>query len=218
VTRLYVFDLDGTLVDSLRDLSDTVNELLVSCGGAPLDTDAVGRMVGEGAGTLVTRAFAAAGVDKPPDALPRFLAIYDTKLLNHTRAYDGMVDVLSALSTRASLAVLTNKPLAATTRILDGLQLSRFFDANAILGGDGPSPRKPDPAGFNQLRTRVDVSASAAMLVGDSLVDWQTAQNAGSDICLARYGFGFRQFPHAALNGHEHLIDRPEDLLRLAER
>jgi phosphoglycolate phosphatase len=218
VTRLYVFDLDGTLVDSLRDLSDTVNELLVSCGGAPLDTDAVGRMVGEGAGTLVTRAFAAAAVDKPPDALPRFLAIYDTKLLNHTRVYDGMVDVLSTLSTRASLAVLTNKPLEATTRILEGLQLSRFFDANAILGGDGPSPRKPDPAGFNQLRTRVDVSASAAMLVGDSLVDWQTAQNAGSDICLARYGFGFRQFPHAVLNGHEHLIDRPEDLLRLAER
>ena len=218
MTRLYVFDLDGTLVDSLRDLSDTANELLVSCGGAPLDIDAIGRMVGEGAGTLVSRAFAAAGIDKPPDALPRFLSIYDTRLLNNTRAYDGMADVLSALSTRASLAVLTNKPLAATTRILDGLQLSRFFDANAILGGDGALPRKPDPAGFNQLRTRVDVAASAAMLVGDSLVDWQTAQNAGSDICLARYGFGFRQFPQAVLNGHEHLIDRPEDLLRLEER
>jgi phosphoglycolate phosphatase len=218
VTRLYVFDLDGTLVDSLRDLSDTANELLVSCGGAPLDTDAIGRMVGEGAATLVSRAFAAAGIDKPADALRRFLAIYDDRLLNHTRAYDGMIDVLSGLSARASLAVLTNKPLAATKHILDGLQLSRFFDANAILGGDGPLPRKPDPAGFTQLRTRVDVAASAAMLVGDSLVDWQTAQNAGSDICLARYGFGFRQFPHDVLNGHEHLIDRPQDLLRLEDR
>ncbi|HUK33287.1 MAG TPA: HAD-IA family hydrolase [Vicinamibacterales bacterium] len=215
MTRLFVFDLDGTLVDSLRDLADTANELLTACGGAALDVEAVGRMVGEGAATLVSRAFAAAGIAKPSDALSRFLAIYDTKLLNHTRPYDGMTDVLKALSMRASLAVLTNKPLAATRRILDGLGLSTFWDPDAVLGGDGPLPRKPDPAGIRQLCARVNVGPAEAMLVGDSLVDWQTAQNAGTAVCLARYGFGFRQFPHEILNGRERIIDSPSELLTL---
>jgi len=214
VTRLYVFDLDGTLVDSLRDLSDTANQLLVASGGAPLDMDAVGRMVGEGVGTLVARVFDAAGVPKPPDAVDRFITIYETRLLNYTRPYDGMVDVLHALSAHAALAVLTNKPLEATKRILDGLGLTRFFEPAAVLGGDGPLPRKPDPAGLTALCARVSVAASDAMLVGDSLIDWETARNAETAICLARYGFGFRQFPRGVLNGRERFIDEPGDLLK----
>jgi phosphoglycolate phosphatase len=215
VTRLFVFDLDGTLVDSLRDLADSANDLVVSCGGAPLEAAAVARMVGEGAATLVSRAFDAAGVDHPPDALSRFLTIYDTRLLNHTRAYEGMPEALSALSSRAPLAVLTNKPLAATRRILEGLQLSAYFDVDSVLGGDGPHPRKPDPAGLLGLCKRAGVAPAEAVLIGDSLIDWHTARNAGTAICLARYGFGFREFPIETLNGREQLIDRPIDLLKL---
>ena len=215
MTRLFVFDLDGTLVDSLRDLADSANELLVSCGGMPLDAHAVARMVGEGAATLVSRVFDAANIEKPADALSRFLMIYDTKLLNHTRPYDGMEETLEALSSSASLAVLTNKPLAATRKILDGVRLSRFFDVDAVIGGDGPLPRKPDPAGLQRLCERAGVTASDAVLVGDSLIDWQTARNAGTAICLARYGFGFREFPRETLNGREQVIDRPTDLLTM---
>jgi len=213
VIRLFVFDLDGTLVDSLHDLSDSANELLVSCGGAPLAIDAVGRMVGEGAATLVARVFAAAGVEAPVDALRRFLAIYDTRLLQHTRAYEGIEDTIASLAARASLGVLTNKPIAATRTILDGLHLSQFFDADAVLGGDGPHPRKPDPAGLLRLCDRVKVSHADAMLVGDSLVDWESARRAGTKICMARYGFGFREFPQDRLDGTEHVIDAPPDLL-----
>ena len=212
---MFVFDLDGTLVDSLRDLADSANELIVSLGGAPLAVDAVGRMVGEGAATLVARVFAAAGIEKPADALDRFLAIYDTKLLNHTRAYAGIPEAIASLSARASLAVLTNKPLDATRRILDGLKLSAFFDAASVLGGDGPLPRKPDPAGLQQLCARVNVAHADAIMVGDSLVDWQTARNAGTQVCLARYGFGFLEFPKDRLDGRESLIDTPADLLAL---
>jgi phosphoglycolate phosphatase len=215
VIRLFVFDLDGTLVDSLRDLSDSANELLVSCGGAPLEMSAVGRMVGEGAATLVARAFAAAGIPKPADALERFLAVYDTRLLNHTRAYEGMPEVIAKLGARASLAVLTNKPIQGTRRILDGLSLSRFFEAGAVLGGDGPHPRKPDPAGMQVLCDRAQVANADAMLVGDSLVDWETARRAGTQICLARYGFGFQEFPLDKLEGGERQIDAPVDLLAL---
>ena len=213
--RLFVFDLDGTLVDSLRDLSDSANTLLVSCGGAPIETAAVGRMVGEGAATLVARVFAAAGVPQPADALERFLAIYDTKLLNYTRAYEGIPDALAAIADRATLAVLTNKPLIATRRILDGLNLSRFFETGSVLGGDGPLARKPDPAALRTLCERAGVSASDTMMVGDSLIDWETAKNAGTGICLARYGFGFREFPQERLNGRETLIDSPAGLLTL---
>jgi phosphoglycolate phosphatase len=118
------------------------------------------------------------------------------------------------LSTRASLAVLTNKPLAATREILGGLDLLRFFETAAIVGGDGPLPRKPDPAGLTALCTRADIAASDAMLVGDSLIDWETARSAETPICLARYGFGFRQFPREVLSGVERLIDAPADLLK----
>ncbi len=214
--RLFVFDLDGTLVDSLRDLADSANELLTQSGAAPLPADDIGRMVGEGAATLVARAFAASGVEEPIDALARFLAIYDTKLLNHTRPYDGMPDAIEHLSNRAAVAVLTNKPLEATRKILDGLNLSHFFEPDAVLGGDGPWPRKPDAGGMHWLCSRIQASPADAMLVGDSLVDWQTARHAGSRICLARYGFGFRQFPLDLLDGREALVDRPADLVRLA--
>src|SRR5207249_854872 len=189
--RLYVFDLDGTLVDSRRDLADAANALLEQCGGTPLAEERIGRMVGEGAAVLVSRVFAAAATDRPADALPRFLALYDARLLNHTRAYDGIEQTLSALQARAALAVLTNKPIAATRRILDGLGLARFFGADRIIGGDTPFGRKPEPAGLLHLAAAAAVPIASTLLVGDSLIDWETANRAASDVCLARYGFGF---------------------------
>jgi phosphoglycolate phosphatase len=214
VIRLFVFDLDGTLVDSLRDLAESANALLTSYGAAPLDTAAIGGMVGDGAAKLVARACAAAGV-AARDALPTFLEIYDSRLLAHTRPYDGMPETLASLAGRASLAVLTNKPLGATRRILAGLDLARFFHQDAVVGGDGPRPRKPDPSGLLHLCEQASVPPAEAMLVGDSLVDWQTAHGAGTAICMARYGFGFQAFPPGTFDGHERFIDAPRDLLRL---
>jgi phosphoglycolate phosphatase len=215
--RLVVFDLDGTLVDSLRDLADSANALLAECGAQPLDESAVGSMVGDGAGTLVARAFAAAGIQKPADALERFLAIYETRLLDHTRAYAGIPETLETLRSRTSLAVLTNKPREATVRILAGLNLAGFFGDGAVIGGDGPFPRKPEPGGLVHLCARAGVSPGAAAMVGDSAVDWRTARSAGTRICLASYGFGFRQFPRGELNGDEQIVEQPADLIaRLA--
>ena len=212
---LIVFDLDGTLVDSRRDIAESANVLLETCGAHVLPEETIGRMVGNGAATLVARAFAAAGVEPPPDALDRFLAIYDGRLLKHTRPYPQMLDVLEALSARARLAVLTNKPLAATRGILAGLDLARFFDRKAIVGGDGPYARKPDPAGLLYLASQAGVPPSATLLVGDSRVDWQAARNASTAICLARYGFGFEGFPEDELGPDDRTITEPRDLLRL---
>jgi phosphoglycolate phosphatase len=212
---LFVFDLDGTLIDSRQDIADAANRLIESCGFERLPAEQIGRMIGEGAATLVARVFATVGAAAPPDALDRFLALYEDGLLRHTRAYGGIPEVLAAVAERASMAVLTNKPLVPTLEILEGLDLARHFRREAIIGGDGSFPRKPDPDGLLHLADRFGVTREATLLVGDSLIDWRTSRNASIPICLARYGFGFEQFPVERLSGDERLIDRPIDLLAL---
>ena len=172
-------------------------------------------MVGDGAATLVARAFGAAGVPQPPEALERFLAIYAAHELAHTRPYPQVREVLAALAPRAALAILTNKPVAATRRILDGLELGQYFSPEAVIGGDGPFPRKPDPGGLLSLLKSAGTSRLNTLLVGDSIIDWHTARNAGVSICLARYGFGFENFPAVEWAAGELAIDTPADLLSL---
>ena len=213
--QLYVFDLDGTLVDSRRDLADAANGLLAESGAPPLTEDDVGRLVGDGAATLVARVFAASGLPQPAGALERFLAIYDGRLLNHTRPYAGIPETLDALCARAPLAVLTNKPLGSTRRILDALDLARRFDASRVLGGDGPLPRKPDPSGLRHLAASVHVPLSSTLLIGDSRIDLQTARAAGAPVCLVRYGFGFDGVPNGDLTAEDRTITQPIELLSL---
>jgi len=213
VYALYVFDLDGTLVDSRRDLADSANELLEQCGAPPIDEIEIGRMVGDGAAALVARVFAAAALVQPPDALARYLAIYDRRLLTHTRAYDGIPDVLDRLGARAPLAVLTNKPLASTRRLLAGLDLARFFPESMVIGGDGPFPRKPDPRSLKHLAALAGAPIATTLLVGDSAIDFRTARGAGASICLARYGFGFATMTAAEVGEAPLAIDEPRALV-----
>jgi phosphoglycolate phosphatase len=209
---LFVFDLDGTLVDSRRDIAESANATLEECGAAHLSEDAIAGMVGDGAAALVARAFAAVGATAPSDALDRFLRIYNSRLLRFTRPYDGTLELLEALATRSVLAVLTNKPLGATHAILDGLGLSRCF-GERVRGGDGPLPRKPDARGLQELMALVGVQPARTLMVGDSLVDVQTAHNAAARACLVRYGFGHDRVPPEALQTRDVVIDRPLDLL-----
>jgi phosphoglycolate phosphatase len=212
--HLVVFDLDGTLVDSRRDLADAANEVLKAHGCAPHSEQAIGRMVGDGAATLVARAFAAGGRPQPPRALQEFLEVYNGRLLRFTRPYPGVVEMLKQLQSRFVLAVLTNKPLQSTGEILDGLDLAPFFGTR-IRGGDGPLPRKPDPAALLELMGASEGTAASTLLVGDSVVDWETAHAAGVRACVARYGFGFDGFPAGRLTGSDLVIDTP---MELAER
>jgi phosphoglycolate phosphatase len=172
-------------------------------------------MVGDGAATLMTRAFAARGIEQPPDALQRFLVIYGQHLLDHTRPYPGIPDVLDRLGLRVKLAVLTNKPIASTRRILAGLDLARHFPEDAVIGGDGPFPRKPDPAGLRFLADTAGVPAASALLIGDSVIDWRTARAASMPVCLARYGFGFEGFPLDELGPADRTVGRPAEILAL---
>jgi phosphoglycolate phosphatase len=207
-----VFDLDGTLIDSVGDLAASASELATGLGGRPLGLAEVGAMVGDGAALLVRRALSAAGVDPPtPDALARFLEIYDRRLLDTTVPYDGVADALAMASRRARLAVLTNKPIAPSRRILDALGLSSYFEA--VVGGDGPHPRKPDASALLDLSR----GSRTVLLVGDSPIDWQTSKNAGCLFAWACYGFGAARF-----EGHApetpHVLERPADLAAVLDR
>ena len=210
---LIAFDLDGTLVDSRIDLANAVNALLGDLGAAPIAVDNVVAMVGDGAAVLVRRALTAAGLDpETPGALDRFLAHYDPHLLDCTKPYPGMADTLQRLSTRASLAVLSIKRARATDLILAGLDLRQYFDA--VVGGDTRWGRKPAPDGLLHLCQAAGAQPAETLLVGDSAVDLATARNAGTRICLARYGFGFR-FSGTEFRGDELFIDSASELLSL---
>jgi phosphoglycolate phosphatase len=209
---LAVFDLDGTLIDSRRDLADSANELLAEYGAPPLTESAVVAMVGCGAATLVKRVIVAAGVDAPlEEALPRFLSLYDRRLTRHTRPYAGVPAMLDDLhGQQIALALLTNKPLVQSVSILDTFGLSRYF--RWVVGGDGPWPRKPAPDGMRFLMNQASVGPSETMLIGDSSVDLQTSRNAGVRVCLARYGFGYAGLRVEELRGDEVLVDAPADI------
>jgi phosphoglycolate phosphatase len=207
---LIVFDLDGTLIDSRRDLTDSTNEMLESYGDRPLPVDQVAAFVGEGAKRLVERALEAAGRDVPiAEALQRFRASYDRHLLVHTRPYDGIAAVVRTASARARLAVLTNKPDQPTRRLLEAFDLAASF--TWVIGGDTAFPRKPDPAALRYLMSEARTTPAETLFVGDSMIDIETARRADVRICVARYGFGHLR-EDMTLSGDELLAISPADV------
>lgn len=213
---LVVFDLDGTLVDSRQDLADSTNAVLESYRAAPLERDRVVLMVGEGARLLVQRALEAAGVEADLDeALHRFHECYRARLLATTRPYLGIDDMLATTRSLATLAVLTNKPLAPSQQLVEAFGWSSHFVR--VIGGDGPAPRKPDPAGLNELMALAGAAPESTILVGDSMVDVETARRAGTAICVAKYGFGNAR-GDLRLRGDEWTADTGHDVGRIVTR
>jgi phosphoglycolate phosphatase len=185
---LVVFDLDGTLVDSAGDLAASVNAALerLAPGIPPVPLEKVRTFIGEGAGTLVARTLAAAGVNVSTEvALPVFLECYRARLLDTTVLYPGVLEALDALRDR-TLAVLTNKPGEMSRRILDGLGVADRF-ARIWGAGDVPA-KKPDPAGLRMLLHEAEIPLAAAVLVGDSAIDVRTGRAAGVLTVGVTYG------------------------------
>jgi phosphoglycolate phosphatase len=213
---LLVFDFDGTLMDTLHDLAESASDLAQAYGGRPLDDTAVAWMIGDGAPILVQRVLASAGVEAPPpEALGRFLAIYDRRVLDHTALYPGVLDMLRALAPLHDLALLTNKPEASTRTLMTHVGIADFF--SDCVYGDSDPPRKPDPAGLRWLMARRRADAASTMMIGDSLTDLEVARAAGVRLCLARYGFGFMKVPPDRVAPGDLVIDHPVELAAALE-
>ncbi len=208
--KALLFDLDGTLIDSKRDLVQSVNATLRGMGRAELPEDLVASYVGSGAPILISRALGgAASAAEQQSALKFFLAHYDQHKLDFTKEYPGVRETLEKLR-GVPMAVLTNKPVNVSVRILAGLGLAGFF--RAIYGGNSFATKKPDPLGANTILSEMGIAAAQAAMVGDSEVDVQTARNAGMISAIVNFGFGTHD---REMYPADIYLDRMEELLPL---
>ncbi len=186
--RAFLFDLDGTLIDSKLDLVNSVNFMLREMKRQELPLETVAGYIGHGAPRLVADALGpAAGDADRQKGLQIFLTHYETHSLEQTRVYPGVVEGLRALQGQP-MAVLTNKPTSMSVEILRAFGLMKFFQA--VYGGDSFASKKPDPMGAQAALEHLKVAPSEAAMVGDSDVDMQTARNAGTLAIGVNYGFG----------------------------
>ena len=185
-----IFDLDGTLVDTAPDLLGATNAVLAAQGRGPIDPASLRHMVGFGAGSLITQAFAATGPAVTPEALPGLVAIFIAHYRDHiadfSRPFAGVEATLKTLKADgARLGVLTNKPAELTGPLLDRLGMTGLFAA--IYGAGRKSFTKPDPRIFHDVVD--DCGGGPAVMIGDSITDLATAQAAGAPCILMSYGY-----------------------------
>ena len=209
-TRAVLFDLDGTLVDTLDDIAAAVNASLRRLGLPPRTRDEVRGFVGEGARRLVERALGGGQESCVDAALAGFRDEYQVRELDRTRPYHGIPELLAELSARGTVAsVLSNKPDAATRRLVAALFPPGAF---RVVCGERPGvPLKPDPAAALAIARAVGVPPGETIFVGDSGVDMKTASAAGMVGAGAAWGYRSREELGAA--GAAVILEKPADLL-----
>ena len=185
---LVIFDLDGTLVDSVKDLCEAVNATRVSMGLAALPEETVASYVGNGAPVLIRRAMGVEASDKRvEEALAHFLGYYREHMLDHTRPYAGVVETLETLHAHGcKMAILTNKPERFSRDMVTGLGFGRYFFQ--VYGGNSFEQKKPDPIGIHTLMRECGAKTEETWMVGDSATDILTARNAGVKCVGVTYG------------------------------
>jgi phosphoglycolate phosphatase len=213
--KLLIFDLDGTLIDSRLDLVNSVNATLQHFHRVELPPEVIATYVGDGAPMLMRRA-----LGNPDDegflaeALAYFLAYYRVHKLDHTQAYPGVAEMLTALrqsgnETERHMAVLSNKPVNPSRQIVEALGLKPFFDQ--VYGGNSFQTKKPDPEGARKLMQEAGASPEETIIIGDSSIDILTGQNAGTWTCGVTYGFApqtLQELPP------DLLVDSPRELVQ----
>lgn len=214
--RAAIFDLDGTLLDTLPGIQTSLNLLLTERYGVhPLSAPAVRRAIGNGARMLVLRALRASGIAADAEidsALASYLEYFREHCLDGLAPYPGIPALLGDLQARRiPVAVLTNKPQEMTE-----LSLARCFPRGSfryILGEIAGRPRKPSPAGANALAYLFGAAPEECLYVGDSETDLETARNAGMFACAVTWGY--RDRAELAVMQPDMLVDSPADISAL---
>ena len=189
MSRLLVFDLDGTLVDSLPDITAAVNRMFAARGLPPLTREQVGPMVGDGLAPLIARAFAAQGSTPDPSAAEDYLTDYEANVLVDTTLFDGIANAMDVMAEDGwRFAVCTNKPERAAQLLLEGLGIADRFAA--IGGGDSFAARKPDPLHLRETIAAAGGDPAHSIMVGDHHNDVAAAAGAGVASVFAGWGYG----------------------------
>ena len=203
--KYLLFDLDGTLVDSLADLTCALNLLGGELNHPPLSCEQVRGIVGDGAANLIKRAFGESNYQR--DQLSRFLEIYNEHLLDNTRCYPGISELLDRHPAKR-LAIITNKPFQLTMDLLTGLGLEHHF--RVIIGGDSFPKKKPDPLPVLKALEQLGALPTEAVMVGDHHTDLYSGRAAGTRTCFCAYGLGNDD----GLNA-DYRVSQPQELLPL---
>ncbi len=191
--HLLICDLDGTLVDSFRDIVTSSNLLLASCDAAPLTDQEIGPCIGRGVRFLVEGICAAAGIDAGDidEKVGRYREIYRAHAMDETRLYPGVRETLEVLRTWSDgalhLAVVSNKPETASHGILSALGVDRYF--RVVAGGDSFAEMKPSPLPLKKIMEAEGAAPAETAMVGDSVYDIQAGKGAGVRTIAALYGF-----------------------------
>ena len=204
-----IFDLDGTLVDTLADLRNAVNCALREAGLPERSLSEIRSFVGNGVGLLMKRAIGQRQNELFDRLFPVFCSSYEAHLTDCSRPYEGIEELLSALKAKGvKIAVISNKKDAAAKTVCSAL-LPGLLDL--VCGERDGIPRKPDPAALDEIFTYFGEDKTRCLLVGDSEVDLQTARNAGIDSVSVKWGFRSEESLRDA--GATRLIGSPEELL-----
>lgn len=210
-SQLVIFDLDGTLIDSLPDLTHAVNHMLRQFGREPRDLEGVRKLVGQGARSLVERALAGAPTPEIEAGLESFLQYNLAHIVDHTRPYPGVIETLTELKeSRFELCVLSNKNVALCREVLDKLDLSGYF--SGVFGADSFPFRKPSPEPVRAVLEAYRRKPSEAVMVGDSINDIAAGRDAGVTTIGCCYGYG----DEVELKDADYVVDSFAGLLQVA--
>lgn len=208
-----IFDLDGTLTDTLASLTYSVNETLKEMGLSPITAEQCRSFVGNGARVLIEKALAAVGLpDKSrlEEGMEIYGRIFDANCTYLVTPYEGVRDMLVEMKEQGmKLGVLSNKPHRQTVKVVREIFGEGMFDC--VQGQQEGIARKPDPEGVYRLMDALKVSKEECLYVGDSEVDIQTGKNAGVRTIGVAWGFRTREILEAA--GAEMIIDTPVELM-----
>lgn len=189
---LIIFDLDGTLIDSLPDLTDATNHMLASLGRPRIDQDAVRRLVGQGARRLVERALVGGALDEIQRGLDIFLDYNHRHIADRTVLYPGVTETLDVLRGRGMrMAIISNKNVALCREVVSALRIDCYFEE--ILGADSLPFRKPSPEPVLKLLADFGVAPERAVMVGDSINDIAAGRGAGVTTVGCTWGYGDRE-------------------------
>ncbi|MCX8021247.1 MAG: HAD-IA family hydrolase [Syntrophorhabdaceae bacterium] len=216
--NLIIFDLDGTLIDSIRDIADALNYALSRYGEDGISVEDVKTMVGEGTERLIEKALKRKGISVDMSLLIKdFRFYYENHLIDHTRAYPGVVETLEALK-GIKKTIISNKYENLCIKALDGLNLLKYFDM--VVCSDTIPEKKPSPKPVFHVLDSMKVKKEDALIVGDSLIDIITGKAASILTVAVTYGYGQKDFfkeAHYVIDNMSELIDVLETLKKKKE-
>lgn len=214
-SRSFIFDLDGTLVDSLQDLTDALNSALTALARPLVSGDQVRAWVGDGLPILCRRALPGEEEGVVLELARRTKVYYLGHCADRTRTYPNILPMLKLLQARGGrMAVLSNKPHELTIAVVEQLALGEYFDE--VRGCRREAERKPSPRVALEIAQRLDTEPHAVFFVGDSPVDVTTARNAG--MIAVAVAWGFRSRNELLEARPDYFIEGPLELPDLAER